>query len=127
MQKEINIFSLRERVESFRYALKGLHALITTQHNAWIHAVSTVTVIGAGFFLCISNDDWIRLILAISLVWVAEALNTAMEFLCDAAIPDFHPLVEKAKDVAAGAVFISALAALIVGVLIFMPYISALI
>jgi diacylglycerol kinase (ATP) len=122
----MNIFSLRERLESFRYALKGLYALITTQHNAWIHAVSTVVVVSAGLFLCISNDDWIRLILAVALVWVAEALNTAMEFLCDAAIPDFHPLVEKAKDVAAGAVFISALAALIVGVLIFRPYISAL-
>jgi diacylglycerol kinase (ATP) len=63
----------------------------------------------------------VALIVAIVVVWTAEALNTALEFLCDVASPEFHPLVEKAKDVAAGAVLISALGALGIGVLVLMP------
>jgi diacylglycerol kinase (ATP) len=60
--------------------------------------------------------------LAIVLVWVAEALNTAFEYLCDVASPEFHPLVEKSKDVAAGAVLLSALGAVIVAAFVFGPY-----
>jgi diacylglycerol kinase (ATP) len=61
-------------------------------------------------------------ILAISIVWTAEALNTAFEFLADAASPEFHRLVRDAKDVAAGAVLLTAIAASIIGVIIFWPY-----
>jgi len=63
------------------------------------------------------------LVLAIVLVWVAEALNTAFEFLCDVASPEFHPIVKKSKDVAAGAVLFSALGAVIVGIIVFYPYV----
>ncbi|ERP31954.1 diacylglycerol kinase family protein [Chitinivibrio alkaliphilus] len=122
MKRQFHLFSIRERIESFRYALAGLRSLISTQHNAWIHALCTLIALGAGTLLPISRFEWLILIMGITLVWVAEALNTAMEFLCDAAIPDFHPLVEKAKDVAAGAVFISAIAALCIGILIFTPH-----
>ncbi len=112
-------FRIRKRIESFRYALNGLKTLLVTQHNAWVHLVATVVVILLGAFLRIPCDDWIPLIIVITIVWVAEALNTAMEFLSDAAVPEIHPLIEKAKDVAAGAVFMSALSALIVGILVF--------
>lgn len=64
--------------------------------------------------------------LAISIVWTAEALNTAFEFLADAASPDFHPLVRDAKDVAAGAVLITAIAAASIGVIILLPYFEKL-
>jgi diacylglycerol kinase (ATP) len=56
------------------------------------------------------------------LVWVAEGLNTAFEFMCDVASPEFHPLVEKSKDVAAGAVLLSAVGAVIIGLIVFLPY-----
>ncbi|MGM0443630.1 MAG: diacylglycerol kinase family protein [Fibrobacterota bacterium] len=121
-----HLFSLRERIESFRYALNGLHSLITTQHNAWVHAAATVVVTAAGVLAGISPGEWIAVVICFSMVWTAEALNTAMEFLCDAALPEFHPLVEKAKDVAAGAVFISAIAAAVVGGIIFLPYLFRL-
>ena len=75
--------------------------MIRCQHNAWIHAVSTVVVLTAAFLLGISAADWCWIVLAISIVWTAEALNTAFEFLADAASPEFHPLVRDAKDVAA--------------------------
>ena len=64
-------------------------------------------------------------ILAISLVWTAEALNTAFEFLADAASPEFHPLVRNAKDVAAGAVLITAIGAVIIGCIVFWPYVKS--
>ena len=96
--------------------------MIRCQHNAWIHAVATCVVIGAGWALHLSRGDWCWIALAVSMVWTAEAANTAFEFLADAASPEFHPLVRDAKDVAAGAVLITAIAALIIGILVFAPY-----
>jgi diacylglycerol kinase (ATP) len=72
-------------------------------------------------WLSVSRADWLALVLAIVSVWTAEALNTAFEFLCDVASPEFHPLVEKAKDVAAGAVLICALGAVVIGTLVLGP------
>jgi diacylglycerol kinase (ATP) len=69
--------------------------------------------------------EWCLLVLVITAVWVAEGLNTAFEFLCDVASPEFHPLVKKSKDVAAGAVLLSAVGAASVGLLIFIPYVIA--
>jgi diacylglycerol kinase (ATP) len=80
----------------------------------------------AAFLLRISAGDWCWIVLAISIVWTAEALNTAFEFLADAASPEFHPLVRDAKDVAAGAVLLTAIAAAIIGVNIFWPYVARL-
>lgn len=116
-------FRIRKRIESFKYALNGLKTLLITQHNAWIHLASTVIVLVLGLVLNICAAEWIYLIIVITIVWVAEALNTAMEFLSDAAVPEIHPLIEKAKDVAAGAVFMSAFSALIVGILVFGKYV----
>ena len=88
-----------------------------------MHLVATILVIIGGFVLDVSRVDWIILILAIVSVWVAEALNTAFEFLCDVASPEFHPVVKKSKDVAAGAVLIAALGAVLIGVIVFSSYI----
>ena len=101
--------------------------MIRCQHNAWIHAAATLVVLAAAFLLRISAADWCWIILAISMVWTAEALNTAFEFLADAASPEFHPLVRDAKDVAAGAVLLTAIAAAVIGVIIFWSYVTKLI
>jgi diacylglycerol kinase (ATP) len=100
--------------------------MVVSQHNAWVHAAATLLVVAGGLTLDVSRVEWMLLILAMVSVWTAEALNTALEFLCDVASPDFHPLVEKAKDVAAGAVLICALGAAIVGALVFCPYVMCL-
>jgi diacylglycerol kinase (ATP) len=98
--------------------------MLKSQHNAWIHAAATLAVIFAGFFFSVTAQEGCILILAVMAVWTAEALNTAFEFLADAASPDFHPLVKHSKDVAAGAVLIAAICSAIIGALIFIPYIE---
>lgn len=100
--------------------------MLLSQHNALLHAAATVVVVGLGFFTSVSRLEWAMLVLAIVAVWSAEALNTALEFLCDVASPEFHPLVEKSKDVAAGAVLLCALGAVVVGLLVFGPRLASL-
>ena len=100
--------------------------MLKSQQNAWVHAFATIAVVIAGFVFGISTSEWCLLVLAIIAVWMAEALNTAIEFLADVASPEFHPLVKKAKDVAAGAVLISAIGAIVLGIIIFGPHILKL-
>jgi diacylglycerol kinase (ATP) len=119
-------FQFTGRIRSFRHAITGIRRMIRCQHNAWIHAAATLLVVTAAFLLRVSAGDWCWIILAISIVWTAEALNTAFEFLADAASPEFHPLVRDAKDVAAGAVLVTAIAAAVIGVIIFWPYVQKL-
>jgi len=115
-------FSFTARLHSFRYALAGLRTLLLTQHNAWLHAAATVVVVVAGLVLGLSRAEWCWLVLAMTLVWMAEALNTALEFLADAVTQEFHPLILQAKDVAAAAVLIAAIGALVIGLLVFGPH-----
>lgn len=115
-------FSFKDRLRSFRFAFIGIGRMLASQHNAWIHASATMAVVLVGFYFNFTKDEWSFIIVSIVAVWVAEALNTSLELLADVASPEFHPLVEKAKDVAAGAVLISAIGALIIGLTIIIPY-----
>jgi len=111
------------RLRSVRYAVHGIRVMIASQQNAWIHAVATLMVGVLGLTLGLSTADWCWIVLTVVAVWTAEALNTAFEFLTDVASPAFHPLAGKAKDVAAGAVLISAIGAVLIGLLVFGPHI----
>ncbi len=115
-------FSIRARLNSFRHAFVGVATLLREQHNARIHLLATVAVLVLASWLQVSRLEWLALLLAIALVWVAEALNTALEYLCDAAVPEAHDLIAKAKDVAAAGVLISAAVAVVMGALVFLPY-----
>lgn len=117
-------FSARGRLRSIESALNGIAIVMRTQHNAWIHATVTVAVVCAGIGFGVSSAEWCWLILAIFSVWTAEAFNTALEYLTDLASPAFHPMAGKAKDVAAGAVLISAIGAACIGVAIFRSYVK---
>jgi diacylglycerol kinase (ATP) len=114
------------RIRSVKFALRGIRTMVASQHNAWIHAAATVVVVTAGLVVGLAASEWAWVVLAIGSVWTAEALNTAFEFLTDVASPDFHPLAEKAKDVAAGAVFLAAIGAAIIGALVFWPKVVGL-
>jgi diacylglycerol kinase (ATP) len=114
------------RIRSIRYAVKGIAVMLKSQQNAWIHAFSTIVITIAGFYFGLTKSEWCWVVLAIVAVWTAEALNTAFEFLTDVASPEFHPLAGKAKDVAAGAVLITATGSAIIGLIIFLPYICSL-
>lgn len=119
-------FSLSARRNSFVHAWRGMVYLVITQHNAWIHLVATAVVIAAGVSFELSRWEWCWLILAIGLVLAAEALNTAVEALADAVSPDFNENLGRAKDVAAAAVLILAIAAALIGVLVFLPHFRSL-
>ena len=115
------MFSVSARVKSFGHALRGLGFVLRTQHNAWIHALVSVAVLGLGLWLGISRQEWAIIILAVTAVWTAEFMNTALEALVDLVAPDYHPLAKIAKDVAAAAVLIGALGAILIGLLILGP------
>ena len=108
-------------MRSFRHAFRGIWVMLRTQHNAWLHAVASAGALALGVALRIERAEWLAVVLALMAVWTAEALNTAFESLCNVASPEFHPLVERAKDVAAGAVLLSAIGAAAIGFLVFWP------
>ena len=112
-------FQFTGRIRSFKFAAVGIWTMLKSQHNAWIHACATLLVVILGIGVGVSRSEWCWLVLAIMAVWTAEALNTAFEFLADVAAPQFHPLVKHSKDVAAGAVLISAIGSVIIGWLVF--------
>ncbi len=117
---------MRRVSRSFVYAFRGVGELLRTQTNARLHLVATIVVIGAGFGFEITRGEWLAVIGAIGLVWTAEGVNTAIEAVADLASPEQHPLAARAKDVAAGAVLLAALAALAIGAIVFVPRLAAL-
>ncbi len=109
------------RIRAFGHAFRGWWYVIRTQRNAWIHAVFTVLVVLAAFWLRLPEWDWAVLVLAISFVWTAEFVNTALEAVVDLASPRHHPLAKVGKDVGAAAVLIAALTSIMIGLLILGP------
>lgn len=112
---------LKKRIASFGYAFKGVYILFKTQIHAQFHLLSTIIVIFTGLYFNINIQEWCFISIAITMVIAAEGFNTAIEFLTDLTSPDYHPLAGKSKDVAAGAVLITAIGAAIIGGLIFLP------
>ena len=121
-----NEFSTAKRLKSFVYAINGLKFVLKTQHNAWLHLAISLVVISTAFYLKINTNDWRWLIVAITLVWFAETINTAFEFVCDVVSPELHQSVQAAKDIAAGAVLLCAVGAAILGFCVFLPYFNFL-
>jgi len=116
---------MRKRIASFGYAFEGLAVMLRTQPNAWIHSCATLLVVGLGAWLGLPRGDWVLLVVAIAIVWVAEALNTGIEFLADAAVPDPHHLIKHAKDVSAAAVLLASIAAALIGAMVFLPHLQS--
>ena len=112
----------RRRLASFGHAVRGVWAALRSEVHLRFHAVATVVVIGLGLHFSITRVEWALVSLAVAGVWTAELVNTAIEALTDLVSPAYHPLAGKAKDVAAGAVLVVALGAVVVGGLVFGPY-----
>jgi len=121
----MTITYLQKRMRSFACAIKGTTYLIRSQPHARIHLTATLAAFACGIGFNIKQLEWCLLIIAVAVVWVAEGVNTALEVLADAVHPDRHPLIGRAKDVAAAAVLIAAAGALLIGLLIFGGYIKA--
>lgn len=116
---------LQARIKSFSYAIQGIVFMLKTQHNAWLHTIASVLVILLGLYLNIQPNDWRWLIVAMVMVWMAEAFNTAIEYVCDVVSPQYSIMVKHAKDIAAGAVLISAIGAAFIGSITFLPFLKA--
>ncbi|MEL6945438.1 MAG: diacylglycerol kinase family protein [Bacteroidota bacterium] len=114
-----------KRIASFKYAFKGLLTLVKTQPNFIIHLFLASIAIAIGFWLQLTAIEWLVLTFTITLVLFAEAANSALEFLTDLVSPDYHPLAGKAKDVAAASVLITAIGAVIIGLILFLPKLLA--
>ncbi len=123
-KKKGSRFSL---VCAFSCAWSGLVHALKTQRNMKIHVVVAVVAIVLGFALSIDGASWCAIILCIAAVFAAECLNTAIEAVVDLVSPGYHDLARRAKDCAAGAVLICALAAVAVALVVFVPRLCALV
>lgn len=114
------------RLNSVSHALRGMAQLVRTQPNARVHLLATLLVCAVGLYFSLERMEWLWLVVAMVLVWSAEAFNTALEQLADTVHPARHPGIGRAKDMAAAAVLIAALGAAVIGVLVFAPHLAAL-
>ena len=117
-------YDYKKQLRSFRYAWQGIRACVGREQNFSFHLITTVLVIGAGFAFGITRGEWTAICICIGLVIAAELFNTAVERLVDLVSPRRHPLAGQVKDIAAGAVLVCALAAIAVGLIIFVPYLT---
>ena len=111
-------------VLSFKYAFEGILAALKEEPNLKFHFLAGVIVIFLAFLLNISTRDWVTIILLIGFVISVELTNTAIEAVVDGFTEAHHPTAKLAKDISAGAVLVAAATAAIVGILIFLPYLS---
>ena len=114
-------FTIRKRIKSFGYAFIGLRILFREEHNFRIHMVAAACATIAGFILKISAIEWIAVVFAIGFVITIEIINSSFEKLADFVSPDKHEMIKKVKDLAAAGVLISAITALIIGLIVFLP------
>ncbi|MFI3244380.1 MAG: diacylglycerol kinase family protein [Akkermansia sp.] len=124
MQKR---FSLRARARSFGYAFQGLATLLREEPNARIHLFFAMLAIALGLLLQIATMEWLLIILCIGIVFATEALNTAIEAICDRVTTNHDPFIKKAKDCGAAATFLVAMGSALIGVLIFIPKLWAMV
>ena len=110
------------RLKSLVYATGGFFKLILTEHSIMAQTSIALIMTAVGFYFNISKTEWLFQILSIGLVISIEGLNTAVEKICDFIHPNFHNKIGFIKDIAAGAVFFSALTAIIIGLIIYIPY-----
>ncbi len=120
-------FSINKRIKSFKYAFNGIKEAIKTQHNLQIHIVAMILTIFCGIFVKINQTEWLMLIIIFAIVIAMEIINSAVELLTDLVSPQHNIKAGKVKDMSAGAVLISAIAAFIIGIIIFVPKLIQLI
>lgn len=119
--------AMKKLIRGFGYAFKGIGYATATQLNFRIHLVASLTACLLGYALHISVNEWIWIIFCMALVLAAELFNTAIEVLTDLVSPEYNTKAGHVKDVAAGGVLVTAIFALITGIIIFLPKILTLI
>ena len=112
------MINVRKVLRSFRFAGQGVVDLFRYENNAKVHLLIAGLVITAGLWLKLSRVEWAIILTQIGIVWAAEAINTALEKLCDFVSPGLHPQIKAIKDLSSGAVLILAIMAVVVGALV---------
>ena len=112
--------------KSLRHATDGLNAIFRDERNFRNDLIIALLVIILGILLDISHFDWIAISLVISMVLVSEAMNSVIEAMCDTVSHEFKVNIKYAKDVSAGAVLLSAFVSVVIGLIVFIPYILEL-
>lgn len=107
--------------KAFAYAFRGVYTFFSNDPNGRLELYFAAIAIATGFMLRISNTEWMAVLLCIAMVISLEMINASIEKLCDMVEPDFHPGIKFIKDIAAGAVLVSAVVSLIIGIIIFLP------
>ncbi|PQJ33031.1 diacylglycerol kinase [Nonlabens arenilitoris] len=118
---------LHKRLKGCGYAFKGAVTLLKTEASIQVQAFIAVVMTIAGFYFNITATEWMIQIIAIGLIMSLEGMNTAVEAIADFIHPDFHVKIGHIKDIAAGAVFITAITAVVIGLIIYIPYFKELI
>lgn len=113
--------------QKFLNAFRGVYIVFKTTRHIFIHIISALAAVALGFYFKISQLEWVAVVFAIGLVFMAEAFNTAIEIDIDLTSPEYHPFARDTKDVAAAAVILAVLTAAIIGLIIFLPKIINLI
>ena len=126
LKQKSSKFSWRARLKSFVFAWRGIIDFFKKEHNAQIHLTITVLVIILSVFLRVNKSETIAIVFSIALVWITEMVNTAIEKTMDFISLKRQPQIRVIKDLSAGAVLIAAIAAVIVGCIIFIPKIISL-
>ncbi len=121
MNKKQQQFSFSGRIKSIKTAISGIIIVIKEEHNAWIHIIATLLVILITSQLNITAVEVGLIIFAIGLVWTSETLNSAIEALANEVNSEYSAGIKKTKDIAAGAVLISSLTALGIGLVVLLP------
>jgi len=117
---------VKGRMKSVEYSVKGAFKLLTTEHSIMVQFAIGIAMTIAGFYFNISSTEWMLQILAIGLVLAIEGLNTAAEKIADFIHPEYHEKIGFIKDIASGAVFFAAMAAIVIGAIIYYPKIVML-
>lgn len=116
-----NKFSIKSRLGSFKYAFRGFWSLLKNEHNSRVHFFAAIVAIVIGLILKINTFEWSLLIILFGIVFLTELLNSSLETLADLVDPEWNERIRLAKDYAAAAVLVSAIIAVLVGGLIFIP------
>lgn len=117
---------IKKFINSFKYPISGIRYAYRNEQNLAFDIGIALLVIICGFLFKLSGSEWATIILTIGLVISCELTNTAIEAVVDLVTEEYHPLAKVAKDTAAAAVFVFAVIAVIVGLIIFLPKVIAL-
>lgn len=115
-------FKIIDRLRSFNHAFRGIGEALLSEHNLWLHLVAAALVLFFGLWFDISRSDWTIILICIGSVLAAELFNTSIELLADQVTEEHNVRIGKVKDIAAGGVLVLSITALIIGVLVFLPY-----